>query len=206
MIQKLPKAVRVFTFTALAGILSLGFATANDNPEAPSHAGHHGVGGHQTHMRGGASGEALEKLLSGLNLTEAQRADIKGIVAKNRPTVRPLMDDAVSARMDLNAAITAPTPNESAIRAATERVVQAQTVVALQRAEVASEIRKVLTPDQQKMFDDQRVQLRDKIETRMHHGHGHGHGHDGKRDDRSENKSGAKGERSDDDSSSASKK
>ena len=166
----------VLALAAAAGVLFAGAAVAADDPAAPCPgAGPHGPrAGH--HGRVGPPEERWERMTAELNLTDAQRADIREIVTKNRNDVRPLVEDLMRARTDLHAAVTAPTPDERDIRSATERLVRAQTAVALERSRIASEVRSVLTPDQQAMFDAQRAKARDRVGKRAgrHHAHGHG--------------------------------
>jgi Spy/CpxP family protein refolding chaperone len=166
----------MLVLAAAAGVLFAGAAVAADDPPGTcTGTGPHGPrAGH--HGRVGPPEERWERMTADLNLTDAQRADIREIVTKNRSDVRPLMEDLVNARMDLNAAVTAPSPDEGDIRSATERLVRAQTSLALERARIASEVRSVLTPDQQAMFDAKRARARDQVGKRMARRHAHGHG------------------------------
>jgi Spy/CpxP family protein refolding chaperone len=83
-----------------------------------------------------------------LNLTDAQRTQIHQILAKEKPTVQPLMRQMAQSRyqiaqLELNGAF-----DESQVRPLASQQAQTMSDLIVQRARIESELIQVLTPDQ----------------------------------------------------------
>ena len=128
---------------ALAGLLTVGSTIARTPPMGHGHAGH---------------GEPMMHLLSQLDLTEAQRTQVQGILDDEHPKLAPLMEGSMKAHRALEQTIHAPTFDENAIRAAASKAGIAEGDLAVEKGRLASRIRAVLTPDQQKQMDALREQ------------------------------------------------
>jgi len=177
MSPRIRKTLASLAAGALVTLASTVIVPAQET-DSPSKSGRHG------HRHDGPRGERWQRMVEGLDLTEAQRADIQDLVAKNREEVRSLMDDLLAARKDMRAAVSAPTVDEREIRKTSERLVKAQTAMALKRARLASDIRAVLTPEQQKQLEAKRAAMRDQMRERKQRRHRHDH--DSGSDDRSD--------------------
>ena len=118
----------------------------------------HGRAGH---------GEPMMHLLSQLNLSDAQKTQVHGILEEEHPRMAPLMDASMKARHALEQAIHAPAFDENAIRAAAAQAGNAEADLAVEKGRLASRIRAVLTPEQQKQMDALHEQAR------QHHGAWH---------------------------------
>lgn len=97
-------------------------------------------------MAGGRRG-----MLAGLRqleLTDAQREQIREISDQNRADGRALAEGLRAAREALNEAVTADVVNESTIRGLVAQVAPLEADVAVQRAYANAQILQVLTPDQ----------------------------------------------------------
>jgi periplasmic protein CpxP/Spy len=138
------------TGLALAGLLAIGPVLAGQPGM------HHGGPGHD----GGPM-----HMLQGLNLSDAQKAQVKSIMDEEHPKMAPLAQNSWKARQDLEQAVHAPVFDENAIRTAATQVGLAETELAVERGRLSSRIRGVLTADQQKQMDAQRQQRMDR-----HHG------------------------------------
>src|SRR5713101_5602782 len=88
---------------ALAGLLTVGFTHAGTPPMGRGHGGH---------------GEPMMHLLSQLNLSDAQKTQVDGILDDEHPKLAPLFEASMKAHHALEQAIHAPSFDESAIRAA----------------------------------------------------------------------------------------
>jgi len=84
-----------------------------------------------------------------LNLSDAQRSQIRAIVSKARDDSRPLADRFRQAAEARRKAVAAMPVDENQIRATTQALTAAQTDLAIARAHTQSDIFAVLTPDQQ---------------------------------------------------------
>lgn len=135
----------------------------------------HGRSAHADHgQRRTAPGEGYgggmmgPKMLSGLNLSEAQRDRVFTILHTQAPAMREQAKQVRRARQDLQALSLSGELDESRLRAAAQRASQAMTDLAVLRARTHNEVFKVLTPEQQS-------QLRTRLEQRHQHHHGTRH-------------------------------
>jgi Spy/CpxP family protein refolding chaperone len=94
-------------------------------------------------------GAMARRIAERLDLTPQQIRDIRGIVANHKQELQGEVDAVAQARTQLFDAIHADAYNEAAIRSAAGAVGQAETQLALTRGKLVSEIRPVLTPEQQ---------------------------------------------------------
>jgi Spy/CpxP family protein refolding chaperone len=123
---------------ALAGLLTAGFTHAGTPPMGRGHGGH---------------GEPMMHLLSQLNLNDAQKTQVHAILEDEHPKLAPLFEASMKAHHALQQAIHAPNFDESAIRAAAAQAGIVEGDLAVEKGRMASRIRAVLTPDQQKQMD-----------------------------------------------------
>ena len=134
---------------AIAGLLTFGSTIAGTPPMGHGHAGH---------------GEPMMHLLSQLDLSEAQKTQVQGILDDEHTRMAPLMEGSMQAHRTLEQAIHAPTFDENAIRTAATQAGIAEGDLAVEKGRLASRIRAVLTPDQQRRMDALHEQAR------QHHG------------------------------------
>lgn len=144
--------------TAAATVAMLVGAATLATAQAP--APQHGQHGHDGKAKQGAHG-----MMGDLNLTDAQKEQIKAIHAKYRPQFQQLR---ASARPNMEAARTARQAGDTAaaraamVRARTENTAAA---TALQQQQQA-EIRAVLTAEQRVKFDARHAQMRERMAQR----------------------------------------
>jgi periplasmic protein CpxP/Spy len=118
-----------------------------------------------------ARGMALGFALGQLDLTAAQRDQVRGILAQHREETQGLRDQALEARRALDQAIQALPVDEGAIRSASAALGEVRTQQALARARVRSEVWNVLTPEQRAKAETMRAQMRERMNQRMKAGH-----------------------------------
>jgi Spy/CpxP family protein refolding chaperone len=102
------------------------------------------------HMHGDEmfSEHMLGFLTDYLNFTDAQQAQMKDILAKEKPTLQPLMQQMAQSHHDLRQLEEGGTFDEAKVRALASQQAQTMTELIVQKARVHSEIFQVLTPDQ----------------------------------------------------------
>ena len=158
--------MRNVTRQVVAGVVARGMAglfgltaTAQQGP---------GRGGPGRPWGPGARGHAMALgfALGQLDLTEAQREQVRGILQQHREESRALMGQARAARRAVNEAVEATTPDEGAIKAASARLAEAETQMALMRARVRSEVLQVLTPEQRAKAEALKAQRTERARQR----------------------------------------
>lgn len=146
-------------FTLYAGALLLAFgvsagvyAAAQDRPGGPGGPGRfgRGPGGPDGPGRfGGPAGPmGIPPLPPGLNLTDAQREQIKGMAESHRDEWKALADRARTAHEALMAVEMSDSIDENAIRAKSADVAAVEADMAVARAHSRAEVFQVLTADQ----------------------------------------------------------
>ena len=86
---------------------------------------------------------------AGLNLTQAQRDEIRTLREAQRKDAQPLREKMRTARRQLQQAMRADVPDEAAIRSAAGAVAALQADQAVQQALARTQLMSVLTPEQQ---------------------------------------------------------
>jgi Spy/CpxP family protein refolding chaperone len=125
-------------------------------------------------MRGGpgGSGGMFGLPLRALELTDAQREQVKAIMASHRDAQKAAGDKMMEARKALHDAIAADAFDEAAIRAAAGAVAALDADAAVQQARIRAEVFAILTPEQAKKAKELRIEM----ENRMKEGRGRGRG------------------------------
>jgi protein CpxP len=124
---------------SLVLMLAAGIATAQDATTAgPTHPhGGRGFGGPMFGFFGHQ-----------LNLTDAQKAQMKDIMSKERPALKPLMQQMGQGQAQLRQLEMSGNFNEEQARTIAVQQSQTMTDLAVQRARIEAEMIQVLTPDQ----------------------------------------------------------
>jgi Spy/CpxP family protein refolding chaperone len=99
----------------------------------------------------------VELMTERLNLTDAQKAEIRAILAAERPTVEPLVHQLITAQEELRAAIRARGFNETETRAFVARYTGTVTELIVAKERIAARIYAVLTPEQRARLDELRA-------------------------------------------------
>jgi protein CpxP len=116
--------------------------------------------------RGGRGPGGAGLALNQLNLTDAQREQVREIRDRNRDQTQTLvrrLDDAATKQRD--AVETIPV-NETLITSTSQDLAQVQTEMAIQEARLNSEIWSILTPDQQAQATKLRAERKAQMEQR----------------------------------------
>jgi Spy/CpxP family protein refolding chaperone len=93
-------------------------------------------------------GHMLAYFTRKLDLTDAQQAQVKDIMAKEKPAIRPLMLQMAQNHQQMRQLVMSNGFDEAKIRELASQQTQTMTELTVERARVASELYQVLTPDQ----------------------------------------------------------
>jgi len=124
-----------FLAAALAVLVGTVIARAQDAP--PMHGHEFGRGEHM-----------LEFFADYLNLSEAQQAQMKGVLEKEHGTMKPLMQQLHQTHRQLRQ-YELGAYDEVKVRALATQEAQVQTELTVQKTRIHSELFQLLTPDQQ---------------------------------------------------------
>jgi protein CpxP len=147
-----------------AGVLALGVSAVLVTATLAARQEEHGGGrphfGRMHRGFGGFDGMALRQL----DLTDAQREQIRSIFEQNRDEMRAAREKLRTARRGLHDAASADTVakagtiDKSAIRTAAETLANAEAEAAINRARVHAQVWQLLTPEQQAKAKELRQQ------------------------------------------------
>ena len=96
----------------------------------------------------GLGGHMMGYLSRKLELTDAQRSQVKEIMAKEKPTLQPLILQMAQNHQQMRQLVMANGFDEAKVREMAAQQTQTLTELTVQRARVESEMYQVLTPDQ----------------------------------------------------------
>ena len=137
---------------AAAVLFALGVtvASAQDAPQRHGKMGRFGM------MRG----------LAHLDLTEAQKADVKRIMESRKATFETLRERIRADREALEAVAEAQSPNTSAVGAAYLKVQADREAMRAEHKATMEQIRSLLTPDQQQKLDTMKQERKERFGSR----------------------------------------
>jgi protein CpxP len=101
-----------------------------------------------------------------LDLTDAQRTQVRQLMERHRSDAFPLVERLRTAADAQRQAMEAAPVDEARIRTAVEQVAQVQADLAVQRARLQSEILSVLTPEQQQRLQQLRAEQKARMQQR----------------------------------------
>ncbi len=121
------------------------------------------------HMRGDGvfGGPMLGFYVHQLDLTDAQRTQVKAIMAKEKPALQPLMLQMAQGHSQLRDLVMSGTFDEAKARELAGQQSQVMTELAVQHARIASEMVQVLTPEQKTKLNTLITQHEQRMMNRM---------------------------------------
>ncbi len=140
----------------LCGALMISYAQQTDNTSPkPAWARH----GH---------GDRMGYMATALNLTDAQKAQIKSMMQGNRTTMRPLMQQMAQNRVAMLTATSGGAFDQAKVTALANQQAQLMAQMSVQRQSIQSEIyNQVLTPEQRTTADQMRQKQISRINQRL---------------------------------------
>jgi protein CpxP len=133
----------------LAAVLAAG-SLAFTLPAAQAHSMHGHGALHGQDMRGG---------LRGLDLSDAQREQVRSIFKEQATAMRERMEIARKAHQELRAASLAPSFDGARVRELADTAAKALADAAVLRAEAMSKVVALLTPEQRARLEERRAKL-----------------------------------------------
>jgi protein CpxP len=114
--------------------------------------------------QGGAAAASKGKfnarmLLRGLNLTDQQKEQVKNILSNHKPDIKAAAQESLQARKGLREAL-AGGVDQGALKAAYDKVSSAGWNALLLRNQIGSEIKQILTPEQQQLLQKRQENLK----------------------------------------------
>lgn len=149
------RTIRIVTIGAALAALFAGSTDVSAQTPGPGGRGR-GPGA----VSRGPSGVALP--LRDLDLTDAQRQQIRQLTQQYREQSRATLDRLRQAQEARRQVVEVPPVDEARIRAVMQELAEAETELALQRARLNSDVHAVLTPEQQ----ERARQVREEREAR----------------------------------------
>lgn len=132
----------------------------------------------RAHMRGDGmfgmpGGPMLGHFAHQLDLTDAQRAQVKAIMTKERPTFQPMMLQMAQGHQQLQQQLMTSGFDDAKVRELASAQTQNMTELMVQGARVEAEVLQVLTPDQKTKLSTLMAQHQQRM---MNHMSGQGQG------------------------------
>lgn len=127
-----------------------------------------GEGWGDKHARGRGRGhDGPMRMLRGLDLTEAQQAQVKQIAERFQQSTATLREQMKANRGSQASMFTDGTFNEAAVRAAAQADAATEVELRVARARMMSEIYQVLTPEQKAKIAERRQQMQQRRQERQ---------------------------------------
>jgi protein CpxP len=120
-----------FLTAALGMTLMAGAVVAQEGPRGP---------------HGGFGGPGME--FRGLDLTDAQKAQVKQIMTAERPTMKPLMQQEMQNHQQMTALVRGGSFEEAKAQPIAAQEAQIHSQLAVERAKIDAQIYQLLTPEQ----------------------------------------------------------
>lgn len=142
----------LWTGLAAVGLVAAGLATAAAQPPGGSPPQRQGI-----HARGGGPGRGPGPMLGHLDLTDAQREQVRAILEERRNDADAPMRKRAELERELRAAIFADAPDTAKIEHLKTAIAEAEAAALASRIEVELKIAQILTPDQRAKARDARA-------------------------------------------------
>jgi Spy/CpxP family protein refolding chaperone len=147
---------------AMAVLLGTAIAKSQTAPEAPPPPPMHGPG------HGFGMGEhMIEFFADALNLSDAQQTQMRAILQKERPALKPLFQQSHQIDLQLRQYAEG-TYDEAKVRALATQKAQIETEITVQRTRIHNELFQVLTPDQQAKMKEFVARREARMQKHMH--------------------------------------
>lgn len=152
------KSTRVRVAVALVACLAITLAVA------------HSVRANEMRRYGMFGGHGMHFFSSYLDLTQAQQAQVKQILDKDRPAMQPLEQQMHQSRQQMRQLIESGVFDDAKARAVVSEQTQTMTELMVQKAHMFSDLYQVLTPDQKTKLDKLLDRHEGKFLDHMHDG------------------------------------
>src|SRR5262249_52480980 len=107
-----------------------------------------------------------------LDLTDAQKTQMKDIMTKEKPTIKPLMQQLADSHKQLRQLETAGTFDEAKVRAVATQQAQTMPELTVRKARIKPEMMQVLTPDKKDKMAKFEARRQTRFQKLFHKGQG----------------------------------
>lgn len=149
--------LRHFKIAAAVLIVALAAAVAFSQTLTRTHMHGHGMFG----------GPMMGFHARALNLTDDQRAQMKSVMAKEKPALKPLFSQIAATRHQLRQLEMSGAFDEAKVRELAWQQVQTMTELTVQRARIHSELYQILTPEQKTKMTQMMQQREQRFQEHM---------------------------------------
>jgi len=151
------KSSRMSVVAALLVVALSGFGVAQTEQAAPPHA--------HAHMRhAGFGGPMLPFFAKSLELTDAQRTQIKEVFHNSKATMKPLMEQEHQSHQAMMQLITSGTFDQAKAQAIVNQESQIHAQLEVQHAMIAAQAYQLLTPEQKTKMNELIAQRQQRME------------------------------------------
>ncbi|MFI4955394.1 MAG: Spy/CpxP family protein refolding chaperone [Gammaproteobacteria bacterium] len=96
--------------------------------------------------------QGFAELATKLSLSDQQKAKVKEVFKKSQPQLKPIFSKLINEKREMRTLIQSGSADEAAIRAQAAKVASVEADLAVQRAQIAKQLRAILTPEQIEKF------------------------------------------------------
>lgn len=139
------------------------FAVASQRPFAQRHFGKRGLAGNPEQL----IEHALDRAAVMLDLTDAQKTQIKAILEAEKPVVQPLILQLATNRKEMQEITSNGSFNESQVQAIANKQGQLMSKLIVEKERVQSQVYVVLTPEQRAKAEKLRNQFMERFQERF---------------------------------------
>jgi protein CpxP len=156
--------VGIGAIALIVGLAAGVYVSAQDvtGPRGPGVGRRGGPGG-----PGGAMDVLGPMIAARLNLSDAQKDQVKAVVDAHRDELRTLGDRAMETQQSLQAAVTADVVDEGLIRSRAAERGAVEADIAVVRARIHAEVFRILTPEQQAQAKELQANMQKRMEQRQ---------------------------------------
>ncbi|GIU04496.1 Spy/CpxP family protein refolding chaperone [Shewanella glacialipiscicola] len=145
-----PLKASLFAILASSAVLATSVNAAPTEAGAEYHKGHHMEHGGRHMDKGG-----MHKMFEGLDLTDAQKADVKKLFAEQkaaRADSRPKKEERLAQRTEMLTLLTAPSFDETQAKILMSAQQEQRQIQMIEHMKIQNQVYNLLTPEQQAKF------------------------------------------------------
>ena len=151
--------VALVTALAVAVIAAIAFAQEGGGGGGPMHRGMY------RHM--GADGGEFGMFLHQLNLSDDQKAHVKQIFENEKPTMKPLMQQQMQARLEMMQLVTSGKFDEGKATVIANREAQKHVAMEVEHAKIGAQIYQLLNSDQRAKVAEMMAKHQQRMEQHL---------------------------------------
>lgn len=164
--KKITVTILAIALVAIGAIFVIGQTTTEKSVDGKSRMGKHGKHGKRDGKRGGMRGNGFGKMFKGLDLTDAQKTQIKEIQKASHDANKSLHDQMRQNQQQLRQLSESGTFDEAAVTTLANQQGQLHAQMIVARQKTMTQMFNILTPEQKTKFAELKAQFKQKMEER----------------------------------------